>query len=205
MSNQHRNTQELNDEELIYLENELDDAELINRIRNIIMGDVHPDLEGETVKEQAILALKTIARQLRSRTLSLAAQGYLAHCLERFIDGTASKTSSLDKAFYLRHEKRSGGQSVASNVERDVVRAYRSVIRQHQKDIDADTGLPIYLPISKTIHRQAKQAALQAYWKAMGKGKDDFEPEKRIHQTITPMLERLGILMPEEKGKSKSK
>lgn len=202
MSNQRRNTQELIDEEFIDLENEneLDDAKFLNRIRNIVMGDVHPDFEGETVEEQALFTLKTIVRQLRSRTLSLAAQGYLAHCLERFIDGEAL---SLDKAFYLRYDKKPGGQSVASNVERDVIKAYRSVIRQHQNGIDANTSLPIYMPISKTIHRQAKQAALQAYWKATGKEKDELEPEKRILQTITPMLKRWGVLMPEDKSKSK--
>ena len=45
---------------------DLDDALLVSRVRSVMMGDTHRDLEGETIEEQPELVLGTVLRQIRN-------------------------------------------------------------------------------------------------------------------------------------------
>lgn len=170
----------------------MDDALLVGRIKNIVMGETHFNSEGETIEEQSKLILKTIARQLRSSEPSRAALGYLAHCLERSLDG---RVESLDEAFYTKHKRTAGGQPVASEVDAATVRAYIAVIKRATWTFDPLDGEYTYSVPSKEVLKEADHAALAAYRKATGKDhQEENEPEKKISQTIKPILKRMRVL-----------
>ena len=172
-------------------ESDLDDALLVGRIKNVVMGDVHIDPEGETVEEQSRYILRTIACQLRSGVPSRAALGYLGHCLERHIDG---QTASLDEAFYVKHNRAAGGQPIAGEVDRATVRAFMQEIRLSTSTFEPLINDYIYSKPSKLVLRQAYKAAFLAYRDAVGKDNDEFnDPEKKINQTIKPILKRMGV------------
>ena len=172
---------------------DIDDALLVKRIKNIVMGDCRPDPEDETVEEQPKLVLGTILRQIETGNVSHAALGYLAHCIRRSLSDEAT---SLDEAFYMKWKRAAGGQRIAPEVERRTVVAYMQVIRKHTWKFDAEIGCEIYLVPSKAVQREALQAAFEAYRDAVGKDHDEFgDPEKKINQTIKPLLERKGVLM----------
>ncbi|MBC3874603.1 hypothetical protein [Undibacterium flavidum] len=178
------------------VEEALDDKSLLARIKNIVMGDVQRDLEGETVEEQSKFVIETIARQLSSNTLSREAIGYLVHCFERSLDPSID---TLDEAFYLRTKKSAGGQKVAAHVQRAVVRAYLSFIRKATYGIEVDslTGeeMEIAEVPSRSVLKQAEFAAFIAYREAVGKDDDSYgDSDKKINQTIKPMLKELLVL-----------
>lgn len=170
----------------------LDDDLLVGRMKNVVFGNTHPDPEGETVDEQSKLILISIKRQLQNNCASRAALGYIAHCLDRYLCGLAT---SLDEAFYLKHKRPPGGQVTPAEVERATVRAYMGVIRPATQEFDSSIKDYIYSRPSKEVRREAYQAAYSAYRKAKGKETvDDHEPEKKINQTIKPILRRMNVL-----------
>jgi len=183
---------ELDDAELEELTARLDDGFLISRIKNVVVGDVQPDPEGETMEEQTRLILGTILRQLQRGDPSREALGYLAHCLQRHL---FDQVDSLDDAFYLTQKRNAGGQRISDQVERRTVAAYMAVIRKHIWEYDPEIGCEIYSVPSKVNRRDAYQAAFEAYRDAVGKDYDEFnDPEKKINQTIKPLLRRKGVL-----------
>lgn len=167
--------------------NKLDDQSLMPRIKNLIMGDPRPDPEGETPQEQSELIIATIARQLRSGNPSRAAIGYLTHCLERYLSDDAA---SLDQAFFIKPQRAGGGQPVSDKVERHTVVAYMNVIRKKTWIFDREFGCMTYSMPDKEVRREACQAAFEAYRRAVGKDWEDDETEKKINQTIKPLLRR---------------
>jgi len=173
-------------------DSDIDDALLIKRIKNIVMGDCHPNPEGETVEEQSKLVLGTILRQLETGEVSRTAMGYLARCIRRRL---SNEVTSLDEAFYMKWKRAAGGQRISPEVERLTVVAYMDVIRKHTWKFDAEIGCEIYLEASKAVKREAIQAAFTAYRDAVGKDYDEFgDPEKKINQTIKALLKRKGVL-----------
>lgn len=173
------------------LEDLSDDDHLVSRMTNVMFGDVHPDPEGETVEEQSRSILSTIVRQLHSGCASRAALGYIAHCLDRSLTG---QVASLDEAFYLKHKRPPGGQATPAEVERATVRAFMSVIRPNTRDFEPSIRDYVYSPPSKPVLHEAYHAAYVAYRKAAGKDTiEDNEPEKKINQTIKPILRRMGV------------
>lgn len=182
---------ELSDAELGFLEEALDDNELVKRINFLLIGPTHPEPEGETFAERAQAVICTIERQLRSGTPSRIALAYIQHCLQRHISGEAL---SLDQAFYLRQQKAIGGQKVPDELERDVVRAYMSVIRKHCWTFDPQCECEIYHPPTKEVNREAYEAAYIAYRRAADKPVEDFDREKKIEQTIKKILRRKNVL-----------
>jgi hypothetical protein len=172
--------------------NDLDDDDLLaSRMKNVVFGDVRPDPEGETVDEQSRLILSTIMRQLQSGCASRAALGYIAHCLDRRLSG---QVASLDEAFYMKHKRPPGGQATPVEVDRATVRAFMNVIRPNTREFDRSIGGYVYSVPSKSVLREAYHAAYVAYRKAVGKNMvEDNEPEKKINQTIKPILRRTGV------------
>ncbi|MHA4870068.1 hypothetical protein ACXZ1M_20470 [Duganella sp. PWIR1] len=192
MKDEHAKYAELTDEDLDDLTHRIDDSLLVPRMKNVVMGDVHSDPEGETVDEQSRLILATILRQLQANSPSRAALGYLSYCLQRHLSG---EVASLDEAFNLKQKRRAGGQHVSEEVERRTVTAYMRVIRKHTWHFDSEFGCETYSVPSKAVKREACQAAFEAYRDAVGKDNDEFnDPEKKINQTIKPLLRRKGVL-----------
>jgi hypothetical protein len=184
---------EIGPDELDLLEDSIDDQLLLDRIKNVMLGNDRPDPEGETLEEQSELILRTVLRQLQSGSPSRAALGYVAKCLERRLTG---EVATLDEAFYVRNKRQAGGQGISAEGERATVRAFMRVIRRTTWKFDSSIGCYIYSVPSKTTLREAYQAAYVAYRKAVGKERVvDDEPEKRINQTIKPILRRLGVFM----------
>lgn len=170
---------------------DLDDALLVSRIRSVMMGDTHRDLEGETIEEQPELVLGTVLRQIRNGSPSREALGYVAHCLDRYLGG---EVTSLDDAFYAKHKRPPGGQAIFAEVDRATVRAFMSVIRRDTWKFDTALGGPVYSIPSKSVLREAYHAAYVAYRKAVGKARvEDNDPERKINQTIKPILRRMGV------------
>lgn len=169
-----------------------DDRLLVSRMKNVMFGDVHPDPEGETVEEQSRVILSTIIRQIQNGCASRAALGYIAHCLDRRLSG---QVASLDEAFYMKYKRPLGGQATSAEVYRATVRAYLEVIRPATREFDPLIRDYVYSVPSKSVRREAYRAAYVAYRKQMGKDRvEDHEPEKKINQTIKPILRRLRVL-----------
>jgi len=174
---------------------ESDELNFQKRVVNLLMGETHPKLFGETPKEQARNVLVEIRQQLIDRKLSVLAMGYLEDCLSLHVD----RGMSLDDAFYPAKKTTSGGQERSLQVKRAVVAAFLKVInRDVKKEWLVEERMYIYKDAEikpetkRETKREAKRAALEAYRKAggghknlEGNYKDD---EAAIEKTIMPIL-----------------